>query len=350
MKRKLAFLLLSSLHYRNRNLKAGDRGFTLIEVIVAIVILSVFIVASLSALVAGLNLKLKAKLNNEATLIIQQQLETDRYAATQVGTVTVNGTPTTSSTSSPLALSIPISLFNNKNNFFGAANSSKLSTGSESSAYTLTSTPASATTSNIFVTLDTSKIVAPTTTLGTAITSSTNLTSMTVANASSIKVGDTLLVIGSTNVFTVLVVSISSNTITFAATNTNGSYAVGNKVTILPRSGDTIANIGLCTNGTTTISTTVGGTTTTKTFPASTIGASFISFIGTLPSSTTFNGRTYQTTRLPTAAPDPTSTNALATSTNKVQLFYGVKDTTVSSSDLAFLTTEVIPSVTFLCP
>ena len=46
---------------------------------------SIFILAATSALVVGINGKLKGKLNNEATLVIQQDLEKVRYAATQFG-------------------------------------------------------------------------------------------------------------------------------------------------------------------------------------------------------------------------------------------------------------------------
>ena len=99
MKNKLILLLLSSLQDKNRKTRVSDRGFTLIEVIVAIVILSIFILTSLTALVAGLNFKLKAKLNNEATLIINQDLEQFRYIASQVGIETVSSVPTPSAIS-----------------------------------------------------------------------------------------------------------------------------------------------------------------------------------------------------------------------------------------------------------
>jgi prepilin-type N-terminal cleavage/methylation domain-containing protein len=328
---KFKFALLRSLNKRSDH----QAGFTLIEVIVAIVVLSIFILAAMSALVIGLNGKLKSKLNNEATLLIQQDLEQVRYQATQVGLqVKVNGTPTTTTTTTTtttldtttsststidLTLTIPISISGTQN-YLTTANTS-LSIGGETGAYRLTNnqTPVS----SLNVTVDLGNVSSLNSTLLANASSGTSITVPT-ESVSKFIVGDRIVVgpqSGATAIFSDIVTSITGNVITFA--NTMSSYPVETRVTILPRSGDLITNNDLCKNNTTNIAT---------------------KFIDAVPnvanSNTPFNGRTYQLTR--TATP---------TSTTRVKVEYKVYDPTISTtSTLAELTTEVIPSVALKCP
>ncbi len=322
MKTNTNFKLAMLLSLPNR--QQHQQGFTLIEVIVAMVVLSIFILTALSAVIIGLNLKLKAKLNNEATLIIEQDIERVRYASTQFGIVTVSGTPSTTSTTNPLALTIPVSLVNNQNYLSTATAGSTLRIGSQTGAYTLTSIPNENNTS-IGVTADLNRITVRATTLALGLTSGSSPSSITVADTSRINIGDRIVigpdssVTGSTNVFSVVVTNKTASTVAFNHVTLNASYTANNTpVTVLPRSGDVIANTQICTDGS--------------------IASSFIGSLSNV-SNINFNGRTYQITRTATV---PSATT--------VKLDYAVRDTTVSGSSLASLTAEVIPSVTFQCP
>ena len=347
MKNKLILLLLSSLHWGKRNSKVGDRGFTLIEVIVAIVILSIFILTSLTALIAGLNFKLKAKLNNEATLIINQDLEQFRYIASQVGIETVSSLPTASAISASgtgtttgttnLSLTLPI-VDNGRDYLSSLTLPITLKIGDETTAYTLTSV---LTSTSLAVTVDLSKINKNVSKLGGTLPLTLNgssISSITVADASAFQAGERVVVgpvLNGTAIFSFVVTSVNANTISFASlTPTGQTYPVGTRVVALPTVGDVIPNTSLCT-------------------VTSTI---FNSLLAAAPNKTnqsvTFNDRTtYQITRAttqlnPTAvATDPAITRAQA------QVVYSVRDTAFStSSDLATLTTEVIPNVAFKCP
>jgi len=340
MPNKLILLFLSSLPCGKRNSKVSDRGFTLIEVIVAMVILSVFILASLSALVTGLSFKLKAKLNNEATLIINQDLEQFRYVVSQLGIETVSSIPTTpangtgSISGTTLNLTLPI-VDNGRDYLSSKTAGSTLTIGEETTAYTLTSVPASNATS-IAATVDLSKINKRSTTLGSALAVG-SVSSITVANSSYFQAGDRVVVgpiSSGTAIFSFVVTSVNTtaNTLYFDPLTTSQSYIAGTRVVALPRIGDVIPNTSLCT-----------GTTM------------FDSLLTAAPNKTsqavTFNGRTtYEITRTTTklnstaVATDPAVTRAQA------QVVYSVKDPTVSTSDLATLTTEVIPNVAFTCP
>ncbi len=316
------FALLRSLKQRNHN----QQGFTLIEVIVAMVILSIFILTSMGALIVGLNLKLKSRLNNEATLALQQDLEQVRYAATQFGLQVASGIPVFTSNlngTTPLTLSIPVTLVNNQNYLATATAGDQLRIGNETKAYTLALTPQSSS-SYISVTADLTKFSTRATTLAANLTNGSSPSSITVVDTSKINIGDRIVVgpdptnSSNTTIFSATVTGKTATTVAFTAININQSYAITTPVTVLPRSGDVIADISSCSN--------------------QTIASSFIASLANV-STVNFNGRSYQITRTATV---PSSTRA--------QFVYDVSDPTVSSSPLASLTTEVIPSVTFQCP
>jgi prepilin-type N-terminal cleavage/methylation domain-containing protein len=371
---KFKFALLRSLNKRSHH----QDGFTLIEVIVAVVVLSIFILAAMSALVIGLNGKLKSKLNNEATLVIEQDLEKVRYAATQFGyqvkvnsdttnritpataisstslfrTVYSAGTTTftSSAASTPtspvgnsiistnrtidLTLTIPV-ITSSPQSHLSTANTN-LSIGTESNAYRLTSaitTPSSPT--SLAVTVDLSNVSSLN---STTLAANASATSITVPSTDIGKfiVGDRIVVGTLTSgspIFGGTVVTVINNTTTSTLTlnNTISGYAVGatpvsgTPVIILPRTADLITNNDLCKSTTNNIATTFRDA---------------LSDLSPTRSPVTFNTRQYQVTRTPTA-----------TSNTRVKIVYGVRDLSFSTgTDLADLTTEVIPSVTFQCP
>jgi prepilin-type N-terminal cleavage/methylation domain-containing protein len=330
---KLIFWLLSLTKTQDSDV---NQGFTLIEVIVAIVILSIFILTSLTALVAGLNFKLRAQLTNEATLIINQDLEQFRYVASQLGVETVKSAPSTPANGtgsiSGTTLSFTLDVVNDGTNYLSSSTAgSLLKIGNETTAYRLTST----TVSSVTVTADLTKINKNASTLGLPLTTSTSLTSITVANSSVFQPGDRVVVgpvSGNILSFVVTAVNQSANTISFAAVNNTQSYLADTSVVALPRTGDVIPNTSLC-SGTSTI---------------------FNSLLTDAPNKTnqtvTFNGRnTYQITRTTTQI-NTTSTDP-AVSRASAKVVYSVRDTAFStSSNLATLTTEVIPNVAFSCP
>ncbi|MCY7333088.1 MAG: type II secretion system GspH family protein [Pseudanabaena sp. CAN_BIN31] len=355
-KTNFKFAMLLSLRARQQH------GFTLIEVIVAIVILSIFTLTALTALVAGLNLKLKAKLNNEATLLIQQDLELVRYTATQLGIETVTTVPTApangigATISGTTNLNLTILIADNNQGFpTTATTGSQLTIGGETTAYTLTTIPTSNATS-LAVTVNLSKIYRRFSTIsGSPLTLSTSspISSITVADASAFQSGDRIVIGPASGViFSAIVSSIntttSPNTVSFASLtpSTAQSYAVGTRVTALPRVGDVIPNTALCTNiATSSIdslkniailgATSIVVTTTTTPSPLEVATASTVIF-----NQEEKPKREYRLTRKTTAA-----------STTTLQMVYGVRDTVFSTgTDLATLTTEVIPSVTFQCP
>ncbi len=349
MDNKLVLLLLSSLGQKKIKRNKPDRGFTLIEVIVAIVILSIFILTALTALVAGLNLKLRAKLNNEATLLIQQDLETVRYQASFYGDMkTITGLPTSPATGLAIVtgtnLNLTIPIDNNGSNVSYALGE-KLSISGEPSAYIATTAQINPTTS-LAVTVDLSKLnTIKQTTLASSLTlTTTAISSITVTDASNILVGDRL-VIGpatlATSVLVITVTGISVNTVSFAPFTPSTSTNLGTLVSILPRINDVISK---------TSTLTAFKDCTFDSTSTSSIASKFITDTPAVQSSTTspnFNGRTYQLIRTTTASSD-----------RRVELFYRVAEATnptscsadlTGSACLATLKTEVIPSVTFQC-
>ena len=368
MKNKLILLFLSSLHCGKCNSKVGDRGFTLIEVIVAIVILSIFILTSLTALVAGLNFKLKAKLNNEATLIINQDLEQFRYIASQVGIETVRSLPTASAISASgtgttitgtTNLSLIIPIVRNGRDYLSSPSSNPgriLKIGDETTAYTLAAPlPASTdptvetpTDPSLAVTVDLSKINKNVSTLGLALTLDGSKTSISVADASAFQAGERVVVGPASNgtIFSFVVTSVNANTISFAPLTPTGPtggqiYPVNTRVVALPTVGEVIPDTSLCTS-----------TTVTAIFDRLLALDAAPNIDPDQPIVPTFNNRsTYRINRKatrvnPTAvAKDPAVTKA------QTKVEYSVKDTAFSpTSNLAILTTEVIPSVAFTCP
>jgi prepilin-type N-terminal cleavage/methylation domain-containing protein len=347
------FALLRSLSKSRSKNPHNQQGFTLIEVIVAVVVSSIFILAAMTALVIGLNGKLKAKLNNEATLIIERDLESVRYASTQMGVVnaaptTINGLPTTAAPATSISVTfispnksvdlvIPVTLALVRT-ASGTVGTNYLSTATvgaelkidlENTAYTLKSPlPSIGTSTPVTVTMDTSKINVKATTLKTdlaAITASSPTTIITETDATSrIKVGDRIIIGPSSvgnSLFSVIVTAITTTTISFVSPSSTVAYPAGTPITVLPRSGDTIVNKSICTAA---------------------IASKFMEFIPPLDkSSITFDGREYRLTRR------RTDLNPI------VQLDYevfSVTGTTVSSTPLAELTTQVIPNVASQCP
>ena len=349
MKNKLILLLLSAFGQKKPKRETSDRGFTLIEVIVAMVILSVFIVASLSALVAGLNFKLKSKLNNEATLIIQQDLEQVRYKSSYYGEIkTITAVPTLPATGlntitgTTLPLAIPIADNGVRVSY---TLDQALTIGGQSAVYKVTSnqpdTSPNPILTSLLVTVDLSKLnTIKKTTLASSLTltSSTAISSITVTDASNIQVGDRIVigpVTASTDIFVTTVTGVSGTTVSFASftnTTTTKTFGGGTAVSILPRVNDVIAK---------TSTLTAFKDCTFSSTSTSSIATGFINQVVPNPtnSSTSLNGRTYQLTRAATTLSD-----------TRVQLVYSVIEPTFSTTQsLAILTTEVIPSVTLQC-
>ena len=334
MKSKFILLLLSSLGQKKPKRETSDRGFTLIEVIVAIVILSIFILTSLSAVVAGLNLKLKAKLNNEATLLIQQDLEKVRYVASTANNLTVDSTLPTASVASSVTL--PIVLTDGKNMLSNSSVNASLKVGTETKGYTLAIKPAS-TDASVAVKVDVTKTLKTTkldiNALGT-------LATIIVADAAIFANGQNVL-IGSSSVVvrTVLSVNTTTRTVVFS-TNLGNNYAQGTPVTILPSSGETIADLSVCPSATNGY--------------VNTIATRLITFLVTAPQTKTvsqvsLNNSNYAISRTPTKSPS---------SDFRVELDYKVAEPTALTACettnpdicLAILKTEVVPSVALQCP
>ena len=350
MKSKLILLLLSALGRDKPKRETSDRGFTLIEVIVAMVILSIFIVASLSALVTGLNLKLKAKLNNEATLLIQQDLELVRYVAVSANNPTVGSTlPTASIASSVITVVLPIVLADGKNTLFNSSANASLKAGTETLGYTLAAKPALITTPSVSVKVDVTKTVK---TIKLFAASTTASITVSASDVSKFAVGQSVLISSSTSALVGKISTIASTTITLvdgnnASLNVSG-YPTDTPVTILPSSGETIADPSVCPSSTSsnrdTIATSsmaylssVSLASTSPPLPA--VSPNPVVSGSTTVSQVSFNSRNYQIRR--------TATNP---SNFRVQLDYEVIDKAVPSSPiLASLKTEVIPSVANKC-
>lgn len=76
-----------------------DQGFTLVEVLVAILITTVFVAVAMQAVVIAAVFKARAKQFSEATNWIQEDVESVRQQATIVGYTTLSAAPTTTSLS-----------------------------------------------------------------------------------------------------------------------------------------------------------------------------------------------------------------------------------------------------------
>lgn len=78
-----------------------EQGFTLIEVLVAILITTVFVATTMQAMVIAAVFKARAKQYSEATNWIQEDLESVRQQATVLGYTTLSAIPTTNATTPP---------------------------------------------------------------------------------------------------------------------------------------------------------------------------------------------------------------------------------------------------------
>lgn len=91
-----------------KKLPHQDQGFTLVEVLVAILITTVFVAVAMQAVVIAAVFKARAKQFSEATNWIQEDVESVRQQATIVGYTTLSAPPTTSATTPPTSsLSVP---------------------------------------------------------------------------------------------------------------------------------------------------------------------------------------------------------------------------------------------------
>jgi prepilin-type N-terminal cleavage/methylation domain-containing protein len=118
-----------------------DQGFTLIEVLIAIVITTLFITIAMQAMVIAAVFKARAKQFAEATNWIQQDLESVRQQVAIVGYTTLSAAPTTSGSSSSLSVSSTTSFAANNRVQIGTI-STKFYTISSVSSNTITVTPA----------------------------------------------------------------------------------------------------------------------------------------------------------------------------------------------------------------
>jgi prepilin-type N-terminal cleavage/methylation domain-containing protein len=92
-----------------KKLPHQDQGFTLVEVLVAILITTVFVAVAMQAVVIAAVFKARAKQFSEATNWIQEDVESVRQRATIVGYTTLSSAPTTNATTTPptSSLSVP---------------------------------------------------------------------------------------------------------------------------------------------------------------------------------------------------------------------------------------------------
>ncbi len=102
-----------------------EQGFTLIEVLIAILIATIFITVAMQAVVIAAMFKARAKQFSEATIWIQQDLENVRQEAAIVGYTTLSATPTSLNS---LSLSSTT----------GFANSNKLQIGTATTTFSTT--------------------------------------------------------------------------------------------------------------------------------------------------------------------------------------------------------------------
>lgn len=80
-------------------LRQQDQGFTLVEVLAAIVIVTVFVATALQAMVVASLFKARARQYAEATTWIQEELETVKQRAAQVGYASLTNDPPVSASS-----------------------------------------------------------------------------------------------------------------------------------------------------------------------------------------------------------------------------------------------------------
>lgn len=88
-----------------KKLPHQDQGFTLVEVLVAILITTVFVATAMQAVVIAAVFKARAKQFSEAANWIQEDLESVRQQAASLGSTTLSAAPTTSGSSSSLSVS-----------------------------------------------------------------------------------------------------------------------------------------------------------------------------------------------------------------------------------------------------
>lgn len=92
------------LKFKTRS-QEQEQGFTLVEVLVAILITTVFVATAMQAVVIAAIFKARAKQFTEATNWIQQDLERVRQQASIVGYTTLSAAPTSTGSSSSLPVS-----------------------------------------------------------------------------------------------------------------------------------------------------------------------------------------------------------------------------------------------------
>lgn len=87
-----------------------EQGFTLVEVLVAILIITVFIATAMQAVVIAAVFKARARQYTEATNWIQEKFEQDRQQAFEVGSTTLSAVPTSNLLAVPptTSLSVPL--------------------------------------------------------------------------------------------------------------------------------------------------------------------------------------------------------------------------------------------------
>lgn len=79
--------------------KLSEKGFTLVEVLAAILIATLFVVTALQAIVVSTVFKARARQYAEATTWIQEELETVKRQAAQIGYTSLTNDPAVSATS-----------------------------------------------------------------------------------------------------------------------------------------------------------------------------------------------------------------------------------------------------------
>ncbi len=111
-----------------------DRGFTLLETIVAILIMTIFVSVSLQAMTIAAILKLRAREYTEAIAWIQQDLEKVKYTATAYKL------PSTSLSAAINGTVVPVSVITvSSTSDFGSGDQIKI--GSDSKTFTITAPP-----------------------------------------------------------------------------------------------------------------------------------------------------------------------------------------------------------------
>jgi prepilin-type N-terminal cleavage/methylation domain-containing protein len=294
-----------------------EQGFTLIEVLVAILIATIFVTVSMQMMVIAAMFKARAQENAEATNWIQEDLENLRYQAANYKSTSLTANANSGNSSITLASSDDFEVNN------------RLRVGSDPLIYRITSK--SGTTLNITPNLGTNQsqgaavlmTFVPSTSL-TANKSSGN-SSITIASVDNFAVNDKVQIGTETSSYTInSIVSLTKTLTITPSLRTNKSE--GDAVVLSTMCNPTASENGLADG----LRDKISGSNLT-------ITTNFVSVSKT----SNRTGKVYSLTKTTTLSSDAPY--------NLLQVRYDVSPTSGGSS-IANFYTEVIPNVAFQCP